>query len=147
MHALSSRRISAAFLAAVTLLALLTGCGGSSKSDTGAASGSLLSTRTATAGPVEVQVTPRAIDAAGAKFSVELDNHEIDLTGDYAAASTLTVGGRPWSSARWSGAGPGGHHRSGTLTFTSGGPATGAVELRLGGLPSPVTLRWTMPTG
>ena len=146
MHALSSRRISAAFVAAVALLALLTGCGGSSKGDTGAASGSSLPTRTATAGPVEVRVTPRAIDAAGARFSVELDNHEIDLTGDYAAASALTVGGQAWSSARWSGAGPGGHHRSGTLMFTSGGPAAGQVELRLGGMPSPVTLRWTIQT-
>ena len=148
MRALSSRRIRVAIVAASVLLALLTGCGGGGgNGGTRATSGSSLSTRTATAGPVEVRVTPRAIDAAGARFSVELDNHEIDLTGDYAAASTLTVGGKPWSGARWSGAGPGGHHRGGTLTFTSGGPAAGPVELRLGGLPSPVTLRWTLSTG
>lgn len=147
MLALISKRMSVAVVATAALLTLLSGCGGSSTGNTGATSGQALSTRTATAGPVEVRVTPRAIDAAGARFSVELDNHEIDLTGDYAAASTLTVGGKRWSSARWSGAGPGGHHRSGTLTFTSGGPAAGPVELRLGGLPSPVTLRWTLPTG
>lgn len=147
MRALSSRRISAAVVILASLLALLTGCGGSSKGETGATPGPSLPSRTATAGPVEVRVTPRAIDATGARFSVVLDNHEVDLTGDYAAASTLTVGGAAWSGARWSGAGPGGHHRSGTLSFTAGGRATGPVELRLGGLPKPVTLRWTLPTG
>jgi hypothetical protein len=144
MHALKPRHIGAA-AAAAALLALLAGCGGIAAKPVSASGTSSLATRTATSGPVEVGIIPRQLDAAGARFSVELNNHEIDLTGDYARTSTLTVAGKPWGEPRWAGDGPGGHHRSGTLTFAAGGPATGAVELSLGGLPEPVTVRWTLP--
>ena len=147
MRTLTSRGTVGVVVA--VLLALLTGCGGSgqkSASNTTSTTPSL-ATRTAKSGPVAVKVTPRGVDASGARFSVDLDNHAVDLTGDYAKTSTLTVAGNPWAGARWTGAGPGGHHRSGTLTFAAGGPASGAVELRLGGLPTPVTLRWTLPAG
>lgn len=136
-----------AAVATAALVATIAGCGGGSGDEraTNAAGKSGLSTRTASAGPVDVTVIPGVIDASGARFAIELDNHEIDLDGDYARTSTLSVGGRQWTSPRWSGDGPSGHHRSGTLSFASGGPAVGAVELRLGGLPAPVTLRWTLP--
>lgn len=146
MRALN-RRLGVALVFAVTLVTLLAGCGGGSAKTSAAAAGTALATRTVKAGPVQVRVTPRVVDASGAQFAVELDNHEIDLKGDYAVASTLTVAGKPWPDGRWSGDGPGGHHRSGTLRFAAGGPATGPVELRLTGLPAPVTLRWTLRSG
>lgn len=99
-------------------------------------------TRTTTSGPVSVSVTPTRLDASGASFAVRLDNHEVELDGDYAATSELRVGGTTWRSARWSGDSPGGHHRSGTLSFTPGGPVNGAVQLRIGGLPTPVLVTW-----
>lgn len=124
---------------------LLAGCAGSarpsavSKGDSGAGR---LPAKTAMAGPVEVNVTPERLDEATAVFSVELDNHEVDLTGDYTKGSSLTVGGRAWDAPQWTGDGPGGHHRAGTLTFKSAGAPNGALVLRIAGLPSPVTVRW-----
>lgn len=93
----------------------------------------------------EVSVVRRRIDVSGATFRVRLNNHQVNLTGDYAAASMLTVAGTAWTAPRWSGDGPGGHNREGTLSFTSAGRAAGPVALRLGGLPEPVTVRWTLP--
>lgn len=131
------------------LALLLAGCGGSSGSAnasagaTPGASGSAgLAKKTATAGPVQVQVTPQRIGAGGARFQVVLDNHEIELTGDYAKGSTLSVASTAWGPATWSGDGPGGHHREGTLTFRASGAPAGPVVLRLAGLPKPVTLSW-----
>lgn len=147
MHALTPRR-SLIALVSVGLLLVLTGCSSGSAQTPAAAGGTpSLASQNAKAGPVEVKVTPRAVSATGARFAIELDNHEIDLTGDYARASSLTVNGTAWTNARWAGDGPGGHHRSGTLSFDAAGPASGPVELRLGGLPTAVTLRWTMPAG
>ena len=107
--------------------------------------------QTATAGPVEVEVTPGRVDGGTAEFTITLDNHQVDLTGDYAGTSALTVAGTKWPAGRWTGAPPGGHHREGTLIFTSrnGSPSgsaapSGELVLSLGGLPAPVTLRWTM---
>lgn len=133
--------------AAITVLA---GCGAAGTTTAGGSAGAnrtstALATRTATAGPVGVTITPKRVDATGAVFAVELDNHSIDLDGDYAATSTLIVNGTAWTPARWSGDGPTGHHRSGTLAFTAAGAPAGVAELRLGGLPKPVTVRWTLP--
>jgi len=41
--------------------------------------------------------------------------------------------------------GPGGHHREGTLRFTTPVPAGANVELRLTGLPADVIGAWTAP--
>jgi hypothetical protein len=130
-------------VATAVAVLLAAGCG-SARSGTAATSAGL-PTRTAMAGPVEVSVVPQPIDGSGAAFKVQLENHQVDLTGDYAATSTLTVGETAWTAPRWAGDGPGGHHRVGTLSFTPGGAAAGPVELNLGGLPAPVTVRWTLP--
>jgi hypothetical protein len=106
-----------------------------------------LPARETTAGPVEIKVTPLRLDASGAAFKVALDNHEIDLTMNLAKGASLTVGSLPWTPASWSGDGPGGHHREGTLTFASGGAAAGEAVLTLAGFPSPVQLQWTLPEG
>ena len=142
MRALTRRRLAAPVMTAV-LFAFAAGCGDAAARTTGAGN-SGLATRTAKSGPVNVSVTPITIDGTGARFAVELNNHEVDLKGDYATRSTLTVGRTAWSNPRWNGDGPGGHHRSGTLTFSAGGQAEGAVQLRLVGLPSPVTVHWNL---
>ena len=106
-----------------------------------------LSAREATAGPVEIKVTPVRVDATGAAFTVVLDNHDIELTMNLADGASLTVGSRPWAPATWSGDGPSGHHREGTLTFPARGAASGQVVLTLAGFPGPVELQWTRPEG
>jgi hypothetical protein len=49
-----------------------------------------------------------------------------------------------WGGVTWSGDGPTGHHREGTLRFAAGGPASGAAALSLSGLRAPVTATWTI---
>lgn len=143
-----TRRRSIAAALAITVLATATACAGGDRAGSSTsrdgAGGPRLATRTAAAGPVEAIVTPRRLDRQVAAFSIELDNHEVELDGDYAKTSSLVVNGVRWTNPTWSGGGPGGHHRSGTLTFTAAGPATGPVALHLGGLPAPVHLRWSL---
>jgi hypothetical protein len=135
----TGRRRQVAVLLTASLL--LAGCAGAADSDGGPGAGQW-ATKTASAGPVEVQVTPDRIDAERAVFGVELDNHEVELTGDYTDGSTLTVAGLAWGEPTWTGDGPSGHHRTGTLTFPAAGEPTGRLVLRLAGLPAPVVLRW-----
>lgn len=106
-----------------------------------------LSSRATTAGPVQIEITPERLDATSAAFAVVLDNHEIDLTMNLAQGASLTVGARTWGPATWTGDGPSGHHREGTLTFPTGGPVAGQVVLTLAGFPDPVRLQWTLPEG
>ena len=105
-----------------------------------------LPARTVTAGAVTVKVEPHHIDASGAEFGVAFDTHSVDLGFDVARVARLTVNGSQWSGATWSGDGSGGHHRAGTLRFTTSGAATGQAVLELGGLPGPVTTEWTIPS-
>lgn len=150
MHGLTRRpgRLAAALLTAATLTA---GCNTATNSADGpaVASAAGLDTKTISAGPVEVRVTPRRMDSTRAVFALDLDNHQVELTGDYTAGTTLTVTNQRWDTAAWDGDGPGGHHRTGTLTFrpTAAGASqvpSGAVVLRIGGLPAPVELRWQL---
>lgn len=97
-------------------------------------------------GEVTVKVRPVLIDEEGAEFRVVFDTHSVDLGFDVAANARLTVGGSAWTAPTWAGAAPGGHHREGTLRFRSGGPAMGDVELRMSGLPAPLTATWTIPS-
>ena len=104
-----------------------------------------LATRTVAAGDVTVEIEPRRIDRAGAEFTITFDTHSVELDLDVAAHARLTVGGISWPDATWTGDGPGGHHRVGVLRFESESSATGRVDLRLDGLPAPVTATWTLP--
>lgn len=106
-----------------------------------------LETREASAGPVEITITPVRLDGTSAAFKVVLDNHETDLTMNLAGGASLTVGSLAWGPATWSGDGPSGHHREGTLTFPAGGAASGQVVLTLAGFLSPVELQWTLSEG
>ena len=103
-----------------------------------------LATRTVEAGAVTVKIDPVRIDASGAEFKVAFDTHSVDLDFDVARNATLTVADTPWTGASWSGDGPSGHHRAGTVRFAAAGPAQGAAVLNLGGLPGPVTATWTL---
>lgn len=78
----------------------------------------------------------------GAIFKITLDTHSVDLSTDLTKSASLDVGGVAWTVSGWSGDGPGGHHREGTLAFTPGGPAAGAVRLVIA-LPHPVDVAWT----
>lgn len=107
------------------------------------AAGSGLATRTVSAGEVDVTIEPDRIDADGAVFTITLDTHSVELSADLTRA-TLVVGGRDWPVEGWSGDGPGGHHRSGELRFTSGGPASGTVVLTVPDLPEPAEAAWEL---
>jgi hypothetical protein len=94
-----------------------------------------------------VTITPTRIDATGGEFDIAFDTHSVDLDLDIAQRATFTVDERPWADPVWDGAGPGGHHREGTLTFTATGPAAGDAVLTIEGLDEPVTARWALPEG
>ncbi|GAA3857434.1 hypothetical protein [Amycolatopsis tucumanensis] len=104
-----------------------------------------LGTRTVQAGSVEVRMTALALDRSGATFRMQFDTHSGSLDLDPAATAQLRVNGQPVAGATWDGAGPGGHHREGTLRFPDPVPAGAGVELRLTGLSQDVTSSWTAP--
>ena len=90
-------------------------------------------------------MTALVLDASGARFRVVLDTHTGVLDLDLAGAAELWVAGRLAGAGTWEGTGPGGHHREGTLRFTTPVPAGANVELRLTGLPADVIGAWTAP--
>lgn len=138
-----SRR-TLAIVAVIALVALATITWWLSRpDDTTAASG--LPGRTVQAGEVEVSLTPLTLDASGAAFQVTLDTHSVTLDLDMASAAQLRVNDRAAEGASWAGQGPGGHHREGTLRFTTPVPAGADVELRITGLPADTTASWTAP--
>lgn len=139
------RRVSrlVAIGAVVGAAALLGACGGgNSGSESTSAAG--LATRTVEAGDVTVKVTPERVDRTGAELAVVLDTHSVELDLDIAANARLVVDGTTWTDVTWDGAGPGGHHREGTLRFNSAGRATGTAELTIDGLDEPVQATWNL---
>ncbi len=102
-----------------------------------------LGTRRVQAGAVEVSMTALALDRSGAQFRLALDTHRVPLEVDLASTSQLRIDGRPAGGATWTGPGPGGHHREGTLRFATSVPAGATVELRVTGLPQDAVGTWT----
>lgn len=87
-----------------------------------------------TIGGVTVKVTPRvtAGDAATWVFAVVLDTHSQELSDDLLRTTVLvTDDGRELQPSAWKGAGPGSHHREGSLEFTAPSPAPKAFALRM----------------
>lgn len=138
-----SRRGVITVVMAVALVAL--GCIGwkLSMPDDSASDG--LPTRTVRAGEVEAVLTPVTLDASEAVFRVVLDTHSVPLDMDMAASARLRVNDTTIVGASWDGKGPGGHHREGTLRFTTPVPAGAKVELRITGLPADANASWTAP--
>ncbi len=79
----------------------------------------------------EVEPQPFALNEP-IKFSISMDTHSVALDFDPAQISTLIVDGKEVKATSWDGPGPGGHHRSGTLTFPSisGRPKKIRLEMR-----------------
>lgn len=85
---------------------------------------------------VTVQVQPEDIvPGQPLRFKVKLNTHVVELDYDLAAISSLTDGqGRVLKPTAWEGAGPGGHHRSGTLVFPALSPDATALRLVIRGV-------------
>lgn len=98
---------------------------------------------------VTITVTPGNL-GAGAKvwdIAVVLDTHSQDLSDDLVKSAVLVDDkGNVHKALAWEGAGPGGHHRKGVLTFEAITPQPQAVELRIArpGESAARTFRWEM---
>lgn len=105
-----------------------------------------LGERVTRSGTVEVTMTALALAESGARFRIEFDTHSGELDLDVAGNSVLTVDGAAFGPGTWAGAGPGGHHREGTLSFSEPVPGGAAVVLRISGLgPDAAIGTWTAP--
>lgn len=82
-------------------------------------------------GNVTVTVTPKVLEI-GKKpvFEIEFETHSVDLSFDVSKQSVL-VDDKAVSlnQSVWDGSPPGGHHRSGTLSFNNSLTQTNNVEL------------------
>ena len=100
-------------------------------------------------GGVTVAVTPQNLAASARSwdFKVALDTHSQDLNDDLVrSAALLDDKGSRHPPVKWEGAGPGGHHREGTLTFKAISPLPAAIELQIQrpGESSPRSFRWQL---
>lgn len=70
-------------------------------------------------GGVTVIITPQSlVGGQPAVFKVVMDTHSVDLKDDMVKASLLRDDtGKQYQPIAWDGAGPGGHHREGSLKF------------------------------
>lgn len=77
---------------------------------------------------VTFDVDPLPFTAADpVKFDVSINTHSVALNFAPDEISTLLADGKELKAISWEGSGPGGHHRSGTLTF----PPLGTVPKNL----------------
>jgi hypothetical protein len=108
-----------------------------------------LAAQRSSAGGVTVAVTPQNL-AVGAKswdFKVVLDTHSGELNDDLVkTAALLDDKGERHVPVKWDGAGPGGHHREGTLRFNAIAPRPASVELQIQrpGESKPRSFRWQL---
>jgi hypothetical protein len=115
----------------------------------GAANAVELAARTSRSDGVVVKVTPKNLVAGAAawEFAVELDTHSGNLSDDLVKNSVLLdARGSEHAPLAWEGAGPGGHHRAGTLRFKGLATLPDAIELQIRrpGEPAPRSFRWTL---
>lgn len=69
---------------------------------------------------VTVTVTPTLLSAKSGewKFDIVMDTHSVELDQDMTAIAVIVDDlGNEYRPIRWEGAGAGGHHREGVLTF------------------------------
>ena len=97
---------------------------------------------------VTVRVTPRDLAPAAKAwdFDMVLETHSQDLTDDLKAEASLVADGAKQPPRAWQGPPPGGHHRTGVLSFAPVTPRPETIELRLlrPGESSPRSFRWTL---
>lgn len=153
-------------LAVLIILALIVvACGGTTDSgapriqlaqgmstDGGAAGGrdpaSTLDTQTSDAGQVVVDVTPLSFDGDTWDFQVGFNTHSVNLAFDPAQISVLRCDqGQEFQPVAWEGSGPGGHHRSGILSFARPDHPISSIEIVIRGVAqvSERLFRWTIP--
>lgn len=80
---------------------------------------------------VRVQVTPKILSPnKPARFLIRLNTHSVDLDQDLTVVVELRDDqDRTYKALSWEGSPPGGHHRSGTLTFPELQKAVNTVTL------------------
>lgn len=139
-----ARRLIALALAALALAGAAVFLVGRGESIAEPSAGGLAAQKV-TVGGLDVVITPARLDAGGAEFKVVFDTHTGAPGIDVAANAALVVDGTPWTGAAWTGDGPGGHHREGTLRFTAAAPAAGDARLTITGLDRPLDTTWKLP--
>ncbi|HLC59260.1 MAG TPA: hypothetical protein VJH34_01925 [archaeon] len=65
------------------------------------------------------------------KFKISISTHTTDLDFDLTKVSYLVADSKSFTAVDWEGSAPGGHHRSGTLTFGSLGYMPKTVRLSI----------------
>ncbi|MFA5890796.1 MAG: hypothetical protein WDA27_07585 [Actinomycetota bacterium] len=135
----AKRWIVAVAVGAVLLVTLAVAVALRSRTNKQATAASL-PTRTVSVGSIEIEVRPRQLDTSGIRFQVELTTHSGNL--GMTPRGRLEIAGLAWAGGTWTGDPPGGHHRSGVLAFSRGGPTNGILTLTLEGFAEPVVLNW-----
>lgn len=106
-----------------------------------------LPTLSSTQAGVTVQATPRALSRGTWEFDLVFDTHTQALTDDLNKTAALVAdGGTTYSPVKWQGDPPGGHHRKGTLQFSSVSPVPASIELQIkrAGEANPRSFRWKL---
>ena len=80
---------------------------------------------------VRIKVTPQVLSPnKPAQFQIRFNTHSVELDQDLTIIAELhDKQGRTYKAVRWEGSPPGGHHRSGLLTFSKLDAATEEVTL------------------
>lgn len=99
-------------------------------------------------GLVAVTVTPKEISGtSGLTFEISLDTHSVQLDYDLAQLIILIdEKGNVYKPISWQGDPPGGHHRSGILSFPATSASLDSITLKIfeiGGLPER-TFTWDL---
>lgn len=89
-----------------------------------------------------VQLTP----GKQATFKIKMTTHSVELSQDLLAVTTLKdEQGRKYPAEKWDGSEPGGHHRSGVLSFPELGESPGTVTLVIGDIAGVPARTYTWP--
>ena len=85
---------------------------------------------------VRVDAKPVELKAGSAvRFELRMNTHSVELDQDLTAISSLKDNrGNIFQATGWDGSPPGGHHRSGTLSFPTLAPNTEKVTLIIKGV-------------
>jgi len=85
---------------------------------------------------VRVDVLPvELVEGRNVRFEVRLNTHSVTLNQDLTAISSLKDNkGNTFQATGWDGSPPGGHHRSGTLSFPTLAQGTETVTLIIRGV-------------